>query len=40
MDTDEFKKFISKLKSDKKSVIILLVGLTGMILILISGTSD
>lgn len=40
MNKDEFKQLISKLKNDKKAIIIIAVALSGMLLIMLSETGD
>ena len=40
MNTEEIKKIILKIKSDKKAMFIIFIGLLGMILIMLSGGSD
>lgn len=40
MSNDEIKKLFEKLKNDKKAMVILAIGLTGMLLILFSGSSS
>ena len=38
MNTDELKNFIEKIKGDKKTMLILSIGIIGMLLIMFSGT--
>lgn len=40
MNTEELKKLISKLKSDKKLLVVLILGFTGMLLVILSGTES
>ena len=40
MNTEEIKKIILKIKSDKKAMFIIFVGLLGMILIMLSGSGS
>lgn len=40
MNTDELKNLFERLKKDKKAMIILIIGLTGMLLIMFSGTGN
>ena len=40
MNTDEFKKLLLKLKSDKKFLIIFILGISGMLLVMLSGTQQ
>lgn len=40
MNTSELKQFFQKLKTDKKTMLILLVGLIGMIMVLFSGDGS
>lgn len=40
MNTEELKKMISKLKSDKKLLVVLILGFTGMLLVMLSGTES
>ena len=40
MNTDEFKNLILKLKSDKKTVFIIIIAVVGMLLVLLSGMGQ
>lgn len=40
MSAEELKLFLTKLKSDKKSLIIIVVGLVGVLMIMLSGGDD
>ncbi len=40
MNTEEFKKLLLRLKSDKKLVTVFILGFTGMLLVMLSGTGQ
>lgn len=40
MNTGELKQFLEKIKNDKKTMLILLIGLIGMLMVLFSGDSS